>query len=410
IDPTILRLGAQLNPDRPYDDPRVTRFLNDGRAFLRTTDRTYDLIIFALPDSLTLTSSFSSLRLESFLLTEDAIKSARSRLSGDGVLVLYNYYREDWLIGKLASMLQSTFGEPPFAVTYGGWGRAAVLMAGPRLAHATPEVHEPYREAANAGDFLAITGSGRLPGGSLPVPTDDWPLLYLTHPSLPPIYLGSLFLVALIALVSVAVAAPPRSLRRFDWHFFWLGMAFMLLETRSLVTFALLFGTTWLVNSLVFFAILLSVLLAIMFNARVRIRRVGWLYGLLFAMLVLNYLLPPERLLLGSAVVRYLGVSVFAFLPIFLANVVFSNSFRDAEAADLAFASNLLGIMAGGMLEYSSLLFGYRFLLLLVIAFYAAALLAQLWRKRRVPDESGGTATLPVVDVPPEQVTRLPAD
>jgi hypothetical protein len=410
IDPTILRLGAQLNPDRPYDDPRVTRYLNDGRAFLRTTDRTYDLIIFALPDSLTLTSSFSSLRLESFLLTEDAIRSARSRLSDDGVLVLYNYYREDWLIGKLASMLQTTFGEPPFAVTYGGWGRAAVLMAGPRLARATPEVHEPYREAASAGDFLAITGSGRLPGGSLLVPTDDWPLLYLTHPSVPPIYLGSLFLVALIALLSVAVAAPPRSLRRFDWHFFWLGMAFMLLETRSLVTFALLFGTTWLVNSLVFFAILMSVLLAILFNARVRIRRVGWLYGLLFAMLVLNYLLPPERLLLGSAVVRYLGVSVFAFLPIFLANVVFSNSFRDAEAADLAFASNLLGIMAGGMLEYSSLLFGYRFLLLLVIAFYAAALLAQLWRKRRAPDESGGTATLPVVDVPPEQVTRLPAD
>ena len=44
---------------------------------------------------------------------------------------------------------------------------------------------------------------------------------------------------------------------------FFLGAAFMLLETRSLVTFALLFGSTWLVNSLVFFAILCSVMLAV---------------------------------------------------------------------------------------------------------------------------------------------------
>ncbi len=157
----------------------------------------------------------------------------------------------------------------------------------------------------------------------------------------------------------------------------------MLLETRSLVSFALLFGTTWLVNSLVFFAILLSVLLAIFFNARVRIRRTEWLYGLLFGMLVLNYLLPAERLLLDSPLLRYAAASVFAFAPIFLANVVFSNSFRDAEAADLAFASNLLGIMVGGMLEYTSLIFGYRFLLLPVILFYAAAFLHQRLDVRR---------------------------
>ena len=42
----------------------------------------------------------------------------------------------------------------------------------------------------------------------------------------------------------------------FNAQMFFMGMAFMLLETRSLVTFALLFGSTWLVNSLVFFAVL----------------------------------------------------------------------------------------------------------------------------------------------------------
>jgi len=60
---------------------------------------------------------------------------------------------------------------------------------------------------------------------------------------------------------------------------------------------------------------------------------------------------------------------VFVFAPIFLANVVFSHAFRDSDSADLAFTSNLFGIMVGGMLEYTSLLFGYRFVLLLAILF-----------------------------------------
>ena len=39
---------------------------------------------------------------------------------------------------------------------------------------------------------------------------------------------------------------------------FWMGAAFLLLETKSVVQFALLFGTTWVVNALVFGGILLS--------------------------------------------------------------------------------------------------------------------------------------------------------
>jgi hypothetical protein len=68
------------------------------------------------------------------------------------------------------------------------------------------------------------------------------------------------------------------------------------------------------------------------------------------------------------------------FAPVFLANVIFSNSFRDTETADIAFASNLLGIMAGGMLEYLSMLFGYHALLWLVAGFYA---LAMVLRRRK---------------------------
>jgi hypothetical protein len=60
---------------------------------------------------------------------------------------------------------------------------------------------------------------------------------------------------------------------------------------------------------------------------------------------------------------------------VFLANIIFTNSFRDSEAADIAFASNLLGIIVGAGLEYFSMLIGYRLLLIPVIVFYALALL-----------------------------------
>src|SRR5438552_1019734 len=93
IDPTIQQLGKQFNPDHPYSNPRVKQVVNDGRNFLENTTEHYDLIVFALPDSLTLTSSNTSLRLESFLLTQNSIATARSHLTKNGLLILYNYYR-----------------------------------------------------------------------------------------------------------------------------------------------------------------------------------------------------------------------------------------------------------------------------------------------------------------------------
>ncbi len=85
--------------------------------------------------------------------------------------------------------------------------------------------------------------------------------------------------------------------------------------------------------------------------------------------------MPPETLLLPNPVARYALASFLAFTPVFLANVIFANSLSDTEAADIAFASNLISIMVGGGMEYVSMLIGYRMLLLPVILCYALALL-----------------------------------
>jgi len=372
IDPQIQRLGKELHPDHPYTDPRVTPINNDGRAFLRNTDKQYDLVVFALPDSLTLVSTTANIRLESFLFTEQAFASVRDHLSPNGVFILYNYYREPWLVAKLSGMLQETFGTPPLVRI---WNNVKAAMAdGPAVA--------ALNGGPPPGDAV-----DPLPQVGAPDPrpaTDDWPFLYLRQPFIAPYYLVTLAFLLLGAVLAVAGAArlTQTPLRRFSPHFFVMGVAFLLLETRSLVSFSLLFGTTWIVNALAFFAILASVLLAIFVNARFPIRRPTVLYAGLFVSLAIAFLLPPESLLIEPAWLRYALAAALAFAPVFFANLVFSYSFRDTKTADMAFASNLLGAMVGGALEYLALLTGYRALLIVVAVLYALAyVFATRWRR-----------------------------
>ena len=64
-----------------------------------------------------------------------------------------------------------------------------------------------------------------------------------------------------------------------------------------------------------------------------------------------------------------------AFLPIFTANLVFAQRFKSTSASATAFGANLLGAMFGGLLEYASLIIGYRTLLVVVALLYGLAFL-----------------------------------
>ena len=361
IDQRIQDIGVRHHPNQPYEDPRVTRIVDDGRAYLkRATDR-YDLVIFALPDSLTLVSTSANLRLESYLFTTEAFTDVRDRLGPDGIFVMYNFYRESWLPQKMAGMLDQSFGSPPIVRLHAG--TAATLAAGPLVAALGGS--PPPGDAVDAMDLA-----------SAPAPaTDDWPFLYLKERFIAQYYGLAIAIIIGVAVLLVGRAAQRSgtSFRQFSPHFFVLGVAFLLLETKSIATFSLLFGTTWAVNSLVFFAVLASVLLAILVNQRIRFRDPRLLYAGLFGSLALAILLPPDRLLLEPAWIRYAIASFLAFAPIFFANLVFSYSFRDTKTADMAFASNLLGAVVGGAVEYIALITGYAWLLLIVAMLYVAA-------------------------------------
>ena len=362
IDPAIAAIGRRDHPEHPYDDPRVTIHIDDGRNFIRSSNDQYDLVVFAFPDSLTLVNSSGNLRLESFLFTSESFASVRDHLADDGLFVMYNWYRQRWLVDRLGGMLTHAFSGPPIVRSWAG--ELAILGAGPVVT----DLHGGPPPGGTVDEAL----------GPAPVPaTDDWPFLYLLGPQIGGYYIAALAILLLFAvlLVRIATRLTATPFGRFSPHFFVLGAAFLLLETRSLATFGLLFGSTWLVNSLVFFAILLSVLVAVIVTSRVRVRHPRVLYAMLFAALALAYLVPPEALLLEPPWLRYAIASLLAFAPIFVANLVFTYSFRDTTAADMAFASNLLGAVAGGALEYVSLLTGFRALLLIAAALYTLAML-----------------------------------
>jgi hypothetical protein len=124
----------------------------------------------------------------------------------------------------------------------------------------------------------------------------------------------------------------------------------------------------------------------------------------LFASLAIAYVLPPESLLIDPPALRYTLAAALAFAPVFFANLVFSYSFRDTRTADMAFASNLLGAMVGGALEYLALITGYRALLLLVALLYALAyLFATRFRLLADRELTAGDGREPaVLDLGPE--------
>ena len=163
--------------------------------------------------------------------------------------------------------------------------------------------------------------SSALAGAPTRPATDDWPQLYLRAPEIPWAPLGQG--MAAIALLSLAllVAFAPRARLRPNWQMFFLGAGFMLLETKGVVHMALLFGSTWVVNSVVFFAILVMILFANLFVMVVKPRNLVPYYALLIVALLVNALVPMNYFLSMDVKLRTVASCLVVFVPVFFAGV-----------------------------------------------------------------------------------------
>jgi hypothetical protein len=358
LDPELVQLGKQYNPEHAYENPRVTVKVDDGRAFLEDTTQHYSLILLALPDAMSaLGGQAAPVGLANYLLTTDAASEARKHLAPGGVFAMYNYYTPS-VSQRYATQLTQVFGQRPCDEVGNTLGNRQQVVL-------TESLVGPPRACSNVWS-----------GTPVDVATDDHPYPYLATPSIPTVYLEVIAFVIAASLLAVrACAGRIRTMRPFI-DLFFMGAAFMLLETKNIVQFALLFGTTWYVNSLVFAGVLLSVYLAIELARHVRLPRPMLLYGALLVGLAITWVVPQASLLTLPLIPRFLGATALAFAPVFLANLVFAQRFRGVADSTTAFGANLLGALCGGLLEYLSMITGFRFLLIVVAALYGLAFLS----------------------------------
>jgi heme/copper-type cytochrome/quinol oxidase subunit 4 len=359
IDPVIAGIGKEVHPRQPYSDPRVHLHINDARAFLRTTKQKYDVIIFGTLDSQTLLSGMSSVRLDNYVYTVESFKSARSRLTSDGTMIVYHMSALPYIRAKIYQMLDEAFGSPPgvfaknailFNLVFVA-GKAASLVP-PASPSVMAELRTPYTLAH-----------------------DDWPYLYLRGRTLPGHYVGALLAVLLIAAAMMAIGGGDVMARGFDGAMFFMGAGFLLVETKSVTEMSLLFGSTWTVNLLVFASILVMVLAANLWVMRNPVKHTMPLFGALFATLLVAYLVPASSLLaLGIAGQWVLGGLMVA-LPVFFAALIFSTLLGRRMDGSRALAYNLLGAIIGGVLEYSSMVIGIKGLYVLAGVLYLGAML-----------------------------------
>ena len=359
IDPEILALGIELHPERPYDDLRVNSVVDDARSYIQRSRKQYDAIVFGLLDSHTLLSAISSVRLDSYVYTEQAFRAVRERLKDDGVVSVTFLTVEPWIEERLGRMLSEVFGQDRVYVYDGVLGTTFIAGATDRAVALEAGLAEWEPDPAL---------------DRLPIPTDDWPYLYLKSRTLPAVYWQALAAIGLISLVIMARSFPM--VLRPDWHFWFLGAAFLLIEFKSITELALLFGTTWLVNAIAISGVLIMILLANAVVLRSRKVNLNVAFPLLLLSLILLYFTPLNalnelefmpRLILGGGILS---------LPLFFSGLIFGESLRRAGETSRPLASNLAGAMVGALFEYGSLIWGIKSLYLMALGFYVLAWLS----------------------------------
>jgi hypothetical protein len=177
----------------------------------------------------------------------------------------------------------------------------------------------------------------------------------------------------------------------------FLGAGFMLIETKAVVHMALLFGGTWVVNSVVFFSVLVMILLANLYVLTCRPRKLWPYYVGLLVSLGLNVLIPLDSFLGMGRVAQVAGSCLLVFAPVLFAGVIFAVSFDRSGAPDRAFGFNIAGAMVGGLAENTSMLLGFQYLLLVAVGFYLCSLVGSA-RRRPAP------AVRPVAEGPGAKV------
>jgi hypothetical protein len=336
----------------------------------------------------------SSVRMDNYVYTRENFARVRDRLTEDGVVAVTFTVHEKWIADRIFTVLSEAFGHPPIVYQgdANGWGTTFINSSTPLVApegSTRIDLSTAQRELVHGGNRITWRYSeteGYLPDGFLSgdaeLLTDDWPFLYMQSRSIPPNYLFALFLTVAASIALVWKTVPRIDVKqRTNWNFFALGAAFAILETRGITEIALVFGSTWLTNTVVIGAILVMILFANLTVSRWQ-PPIHWIYACLVLVLLANYLFPLQTLLGLDFWVQVVAAGVRVAAPMLFSGIIFARWFGKTTNPGASLGANLVGAVVGGILEYLSLVIGLRLLYLVALFFYLCSAAMMLRSER----------------------------
>jgi hypothetical protein len=383
IDPGIIEYGRRLHPERPYEDPRCTVVNDDARSYFATCTEKFDVIAFGLLDSHT-TTAMTNARLDHYVYTIESITHARKLLNPGGVMVLSFEAQKPYIADRMGTTLKLVFGQEPlvFRVPSNGYGWGGVLFA---VGDKPDAIAQGVTANPGLGKLIAEWQSLDRPEltGTTQLATDDWPYIYLETPRIPALY----FLLAVVLLLLFARGlgqlkpwqhfTESGQWGRAGWHFFFLGVGFMLLEVQNVSKAAVVLGNTWAVNAVIISGVMVMILLANLIAARFPRLPLQPVYALLLLSCLGLYFVDLSRFAFLPYATKALVVGLLTSLPMLFSGIVFIRSFANAARKDAALGANLFGALVGGLLQSVTFVTGVKALLLLVAGFYLLAVLTR---------------------------------
>lgn len=371
IDPLVAELGVTFHPEKPYSNERVNLIINDARNFIKETKNKYDLIVYSLLDSHANLSAKGGVRLDSYVYTKESFFEAKKVLTDDGIIFLSFAISTEQMGNKIYKMLKMNFNSSdPLILT---------------------EKYRSNEDDFKEGIYAFIVSNNRInldltktnfvktnlfkdkeKYKDVDISTDDWPFFYMSYRIYPISYM---VLILIILSISILFLKKHTKLKfkNFSYTSFLLGVGFMLMETKGITELAKIYGSTWMVVSIVITAVLSMAYIANYLVIKKIKLSLDMVYLLLISSLVLSYLITFVDFYNYSTLMLKFLVPFILTFPVLFSGLAFSKELLNYGSTANALSCNILGAIVGGLLEYNSMYFGFKFLYLLAIAFYFAA-------------------------------------
>lgn len=359
IDPVILKLGKDYNATKPYSDPRVHTYVDDARHFLATSEESFDMIIFGTLDSQSLLSGYANLRLENYVYTRQSFEDAKRLLTDGGMMAIHYSVFKPWLYNRIYSTVRGVFGDQSRIYFEKSQFLFNTLIVGTKGIETFRDMLE------NIANFAEGIPS-----------TDDWPFIYLEHPTIAPIYQKLLAVIIILIFGVFLILRKVHPVTGLHTNFLFLGIGFTLMESSAIVRLALVFGSTWIVNAVVFSSVLLTIFIGNFMVLKKKAPTIGIAWIGLFVFIIINFFFPLHILFEVSTALRVLFCGLLVGIPVYFASICFSHLFQREKVTGYPLGINLIGAMAGGLIEYSSMAIGMRMVWIIVLGIYILAWLS----------------------------------